>query len=136
MTEEEIIDELLALASRNGIEVTNVTTHDDSSPDVAFPFIRRIMMNPNYQTSYSFVFRLAHEISHILFGDDDLLPYYRFSPFFLKAEENSANTNAIRLIARIVYHDVPDEQRNWIEFMDHLGLQSHFEFAVKQALYN
>lgn len=136
MTEEEIIDELLSLASRNGIEVTNVTTHDDSSPDVAFPFISRIMMNPHYQTSYSFVFRLAHEISHILFGDNDLLPYYRFSPFFLKAEENSANTNAIRLIARIVYHDVPAEQRNWIEFMDRLGLQSHFEPVVKRVLYN
>ncbi|MCR8702820.1 ImmA/IrrE family metallo-endopeptidase [Weissella cibaria] len=136
MTEDEIKEELLALARRHDIDVINIDTRNDASPDVAFPFISKIMMNPNFVTGYHYVFRLAHEIAHILYGDTRMLPYYRFSPLFLKTEETTANMQAVRLIARIVYRDVPVEQRNWVEFMDHLGLQTHFEPIVKRVLYN
>ncbi|MCB5827545.1 MULTISPECIES: ImmA/IrrE family metallo-endopeptidase [Weissella] len=136
MTEDEIKEELLALARRHDIDVVNIDTRNDASPDVAFPFIRQIMMNPNFATGYHYVFRLAHEISHIIYGDAHALPYYRFSPLFLKTEEITANTQAIRVIARIVYRDVPVEQRNWVEFMDYLGLQTHFEPIVKRILFN
>lgn len=136
MTEDDLKEELLALARRQDIDVINIETSNDASPDVAFPFIMKIMMNPNFVTGYHYVFRLAHEIAHILYGDARMLPYYRFSPLFLKTEEITANSQAVRLIARIVYRDVPVEHRNWVEFMDRLGLQAHFEPIVKRVLYN
>lgn len=135
MNENDLEDELLALARRQDIEIINIETEDDSSPDVAFPFIRKIMMNPNFDTSYAYNFRLAHEITHVIYADKESLPYYRFSPFFLKEEENSANDHAIELIVNMVYKDVPTEQRNWLDFMNTLGLQSQFESTVKQILY-
>lgn len=135
MNDEDLQDELLALARRQDIEIINIETDDDASPDVAFPFIKKIMMNPNFDTSYAYNFRLAHEIAHVMYADKESLPYYRFSPFFLKEEENSANNHAIELIVNIAYRDIPTEQRNWLRFMNALGLQSHFESAVKYFLY-
>ncbi|MBJ7615344.1 ImmA/IrrE family metallo-endopeptidase [Weissella confusa] len=135
MNEEYLKDELLALAYRQDIDVLDIDTSDEYAPDIAFPFIKKIMMNPNFSTSYKYCFRLAHEIAHILYGDTSSLPYYRFSPLFMKVEENSANTHAVEMIANIVYRDVPLEQRNWLDFMDSLGLQSHFEELVKEVIY-
>lgn len=135
MNEEYLKDELLALAYRQDIDILDIDTSDEYAPDIAFPFIRKIMMNPNFSTSYKYCFRLAHEIAHILYGDNSSLPYYRFSPLFMKVEENSANTHAVEMIANIVYRDVPLEQRNWLDFMNSLGLQSHFEELVKEVIY-
>lgn len=135
MNEEYLKDELLALAYRQDIDILDIDTSDEYAPDIAFPFIGKIMMNPNFSTSYKYCFRLAHEIAHILYGDNSSLPYYRFSPLFMKVEENSANKHAVEIIANIVYRDVPLERRNWLDFMNSLGLQSHFEELVKEVIY-
>jgi Zn-dependent peptidase ImmA (M78 family) len=132
---KELRDYLLSIARQNGIKVTNVATSSEG-PDMAFPFASLIMMNPNSDSKYSYEFRLAHEISHILYGDSDAEAVYHFSPFALRTEERSANRHAIRLIARYMYEDTPVENRNWIEFMDEFGLQSHFEMMVKDVIYN
>lgn len=135
MVLKKLRTELLELAKKNDIEVISINNIGDDGSDTAFPFIRKIIMNENFKTGYSYEYRLAHELSHILFGDMNNLPLYKFSPYFHDVEEISANINAVNLISTILYADTPIEYRNWVDFMDILGLQSHFEHLVKEALY-
>ena len=49
-------------------------------------------------------------------------------------EERDAHFNAVKLIAKYIYQEVPLEYRNYINFMDESGLPSHFEYMVKEAI--
>ncbi|MDA5458901.1 hypothetical protein B816_387 [Weissella confusa] len=38
------------------------------------------------------------------------------------------------MIASFWFDDVPVESRNWLDFMNYLGLQSHFEDMAREAV--
>ncbi|WP_167846590.1 ImmA/IrrE family metallo-endopeptidase [Weissella confusa] len=92
-------------------------------------------MNPNSSTQYAYEFRLAHELAHLLYGDTESDAVYNFSPYMMRVSERVANVQAIRMIASFWFDDVPVESRNWLDFMNYLGLQSHFEAMVKDSIY-
>lgn len=127
----DLIDYLGFVATRNGISVQYIEGKK-SDPDVAFVLNNVINMNPNYDSKFSVDFRLAHEISHILWSKPTFL--YAFSPYMKNREERDAHFNAVKLIAKYIYQEVPLEYRNYINFMDEFGLPSHFEYMVKEAI--
>ena len=130
---KELREYLLNLARRNDITVSNVETKDDG-PDMAKPFLSMIIMNPNSSTQYAYEFRLAHELAHLLYGDTESDAVYNFSPYIMRVSERAANVQAIRMIASFWFDDVPVESRNWLDFMNYLGLQSHFEDMAREAV--
>lgn len=129
---EELLRQLLAMAERSGIVITDILG-GPNDPDVAFCNDRIININRNYNSRISVAFRLAHEISHIEFSNPSFL--YRFSPYIKNKEERETNERAIRIIARLVYIDTPNEYRNWSDFMTEFNLPSWFEPLVKDLIY-
>lgn len=129
-----IVSEALSKIIRD-YDVTVLQIESSSSdPDVAIPIEKLVIINTGLNTHYSMEFRLAHELSHIIYGDSESQKVYAFSPLSKKEEENVANYQAIRMLARIAYQDTPMEYRNYIDFMDIFGLPLHFENVVKRAV--
>lgn len=96
-----ITDNLHKLACANHIIVESVRDLSPETPD--FSIVRRqgVFMNTNYETNVSFNFRLAHELSHLLYGDKDIQKIYTFSEFGHRYEELQAHRNAIRMLMSI-----------------------------------
>ncbi|GEK28871.1 ImmA/IrrE family metallo-endopeptidase [Furfurilactobacillus siliginis] len=129
---EELFKKLLYIADRSGITITDIEG-SSSDPDIAFCKQRIINLNSNFDSEISVAFRLAHEISHILFSKPTFL--YTFSPYTKNKEERETNERAIRMIARLMYEDVTKDQINWLNFMNEFNLPSWFEPLVKNIIY-
>ncbi|MCM0582153.1 hypothetical protein H9L19_06650 [Weissella diestrammenae] len=130
----DLIDYLLTYCINKKIDVKFTNKLDESTPDICYPKHRKIIINKNYNTIISIAFRLAHEMSHILYGDSDAQGVYAFSPLSKKFEERLAHENGIELIARYVYSDTPVENRNYLNFMYEFGLPSSFENTVSDIV--
>lgn len=129
---EELFNRLIFIAEHDDILITEIPGKP-SDPDVAFCKDRIININRNYDSTISVAFRLAHEISHIQFSQPSFL--YQFSPYIKNKEERETNERAIRIIARLVYMDTPNEYRNWSDFMNEFHLPSWFEPLIKDLIY-
>lgn len=130
---EELFKKLLYIADQADIKITYIEG-SPSDPDVAFCNQKIINMNTNFESNISVAFRIAHEISHILFSKPSFL--YTFSPYVKNKEERQTNERAIHMIARLIYEDVPKDQINWLNFMNEFNLPSWFEPLVKDIIYN
>ncbi|QEA58140.1 hypothetical protein FGL75_09550 (plasmid) [Weissella hellenica] len=129
---EDLFSLLLKVAEKAGITITDIPGNSND-PDVAFCKSKIININRNYNSNISVAFRLAHEISHIEFSQPSFL--YAFSPYIKNKEERETNERAIRMIARLVYIDTPNEYRNWIIFMSEFNFPTWFEPLVKDLIY-
>ncbi|MBM7617316.1 Zn-dependent peptidase ImmA (M78 family) [Weissella uvarum] len=130
---EELFKQLLYIATQSDIIIKEVAGQA-TDPDVAFCKQRIINLNHNYQSSISVAFRLAHEICHIKFSQPTFL--YTFSPYIKNKEERETNERAIRMLARLIYADTPNEYRNWSDFMAEFCLPSWFEPLVQDIIYD
>ena len=110
---DEVRTELLKIAKKNKINVTNVNDLDSSTPDLSLVEFRGILMNLNLDTNVSYCFRLAHELSHIIYGDNNSNRIYGFSEYAKRGEELSAHKNAIRLLMKI---EAPFSPLSFIEY--------------------
>ena len=105
-------------------------------PDVVF--IREgkrplIVINTVSDSDVPVVARKAHELSHVLDGDGSARSY-TFSIGFKNNAERIANRGMVWRLAKIIYEDVPIEYRNYYDFMEAMGLPSHFEEIVREAV--
>lgn len=105
-----------------------------STPDVCISALHSIVINLNYDTSINLIFRLAHEISHLIFGDKNSQALYHFSPLCVNYEERVAHYEAVKMIAKYAYKETPKEYRNYVDFMTTLELPSSFELLVIDVL--
>lgn len=95
-----------------------------------------IVINENFQTRYPIVFRKAHEFSHLVFGNLDIGESYHFSGGLRHAEEIIANQGAVKLLCRIIYSQVPVEERSAQKFMSAFNLPSEYENIVSELVYS
>jgi Domain of unknown function (DUF955). len=133
---KDVLQYLLFIANKNDIRVVLSDELSSSTADFAITKLRTVVMNVNLDSGIELVFRLAHELSHLLFGDSDNVKLYQFSPYFQKSEERTAHNQAMHMIAKFVFQDTPIEYRNYLNFMDILGLPSWFEEMAKDAVLN
>ncbi|CAK1237007.1 ImmA/IrrE family metallo-endopeptidase [Fructobacillus cardui] len=98
---EEIEESLKSIATKNNVKVLNVDDVKSNVPDTTWPSCKAIMMNINFYTKVSYHFRLAHELSHLLYGDMSLQDVYQFSEFGKRGEELIAHKNAIKMLMEI-----------------------------------
>lgn len=132
MNEQELYDELLALAGENLINIEHTQGHAND-PDVAFTQLRIININDAFVTEYSKVARLGHEIGHFMSVGGNS-PVYHFSPLGKSSAEKSANRWFIEWVARRVYGDTDTVYWNWANLMLSLHLPSEFEPVVVDVL--
>ena len=124
------------LANINGINIVITDELDENDTDISIPAANTIVINENYKTTVDVAFRLAHELAHLIFGSNDQNKVYGFSIFSNKESEKSANRNALKIITKFLYKDVPLEYRNWVRFMEEFGLPDHLEHMVKEEILN
>jgi len=105
-------------------------------PDIVF--IREgkhplIVINALSATGIPVVARKAHELSHVLDGDGSAKSY-TFSIGFKNNAERIANRGMVWRLAKIIYEDIPLENRNYYDFMNWFHLPGNFESIVKDAI--
>lgn len=103
----EVLNEKIA-----ELKITVVRIPSDiSNADMSNIKKRVIILNPNFETTFSFPFRIAHEMAHILYGTGSKT--YTFSPLSKKDEEIEANVHGIQILADIFFGDYYTENQRW-----------------------
>lgn len=118
-----IYDALYDLADEHEISIYKLFMKPNT-PDVASPADNSVVMNPNFQTLVTYNYRLAHELSHILYGDADAQAVYQFSEYGKRGEELLAHRNAIKMLMSI---EMPSSPFN---FMSYYHIPSWLECDV------
>ncbi|CAK1246987.1 ImmA/IrrE family metallo-endopeptidase [Fructobacillus fructosus] len=97
---EEILEELENIARQNEITIFDVDSLEKDTPDSSMSNNKLVLMNPAYKKS-SYAFRLAHELSHIMYGNNLPDAVYQFSPYFQRGEEYEMHKHAIHMLMEI-----------------------------------
>lgn len=97
---KEILEELEKIARQNEITIFDVDSLEKDTPDSSMSDNKLILMNPAYAKS-SYAFRLAHELSHIMYGNYLPNVVYQFSPYFQRGEEYEMHKHAIDMLMEI-----------------------------------
>ncbi len=111
--QEDVLDYLLSICKKKHIKCFWPSSLDPHTPPTALPSKRRIVMNPNWHNQIAIPFQLAHEMAHILNGDD-------------------TNKTAIRIL--LSYFGTDDIVYNPISFMNSFAIPSYLGSAVSEEL--
>lgn len=109
---ENIKDALLTIAKKHSIDIYFLDMKPNT-PDVSSPKDKIVIMNNGFSNKATFVYRLAHELSHVLYGDSDAQAVYQFSEYGKRGEELLAHRNAIRLLMSIEF---PTSVHSFMEY--------------------
>ena len=109
----EIVDELKYQAKCHNIDILDIFDLTAETPDFSVVKRQGIFMNLNFDTKVSYEFRLAHELSHLIYGDGDTQRIYTFSEFGHRREELLAHRNAIRML---MYIEMPTSVNTFMEY--------------------
>lgn len=111
--EIEITNALKEIACNHNIIVEDNINLSSGTPDFSVVNRQGIFMNENFDTNVSFNFRLAHELSHLIYGNKDIQKIYTFSEFGHRHEELLAHRNAIRMLMSI---EMPTTVNGFMEY--------------------
>ncbi|MEX0381318.1 ImmA/IrrE family metallo-endopeptidase [Leuconostoc sp. MS02] len=92
-------------------------------PDVVNAKKKVIIINRNYQSHFSYHFRLAHEIAHLL--SDTTRTTYNFSQLAKTTAEKQANLTGIKILADFYFSDNQSKKMCWerrFPFIETFGL--------------
>ncbi|WP_134644652.1 hypothetical protein [Weissella cibaria] len=103
----DLINYLNIISNRNDIKVVYSQELDAYTPDLSVPSQRKIIINRKSNNNVSVAFRLAHELSHILFGSVEQNRVYAFSIGATKSSERIAHEQAMHMIVKYVFQDTP-----------------------------
>lgn len=120
----QITSSLESLACNNDITLVNAEDLSENVPDTALINTRAVIMNKQFDINVDYTYRLAHELSHILYGDKDAQAVYQFSEYGKRGEELLAHKNAIRMLMSI---EMPSSPFN---FMSYYHIPSWLECDV------
>lgn len=100
--------ELTMQANNVKLIVVHGTTFD---ADLSNKSKRTVIINPNFNTTFSLPFRIAHELAHVLYGENSKT--YLFSPLSKKTEETNANLLGIKLLSDIFFSEYTSNTQRW-----------------------
>ncbi|PND41323.1 ImmA/IrrE family metallo-endopeptidase [Leuconostoc mesenteroides] len=123
----QINSSLEKLACENDVAIVNADDLSTNVPDTVLVNTRVIIMTRQFDINVDYAYRLAHEISHILYGDHEAQAVYQFSEFGKRGEELLAHKNAIRLLMSI---ELPS---NPLKFISYYRVPSWIESYVIQT---
>ncbi|MDN2649606.1 ImmA/IrrE family metallo-endopeptidase [Leuconostoc lactis] len=109
----EIVEELQRQAKSHNIDILDIFDLSPEAPDFSVVKRQGVFMNINFDTKVSYEFRLAHELSHLLYGNGDIQRIYTFSEFGHRREELLAHRNAIHMLMSI---EMPTTVNGFMEY--------------------
>lgn len=93
-----------------------------------------IIMNPNWHNKNDFIFQLAHEISHIIRGDESDLCFYNTSYRNKASIEFQTNLEAIKLLIPFYCKETKKENANVYQFIESFGIPTHLSEVAQSQL--
>ncbi|MBZ5958179.1 ImmA/IrrE family metallo-endopeptidase [Leuconostoc gasicomitatum] len=120
----QIISSLEDLAYDKNVSIINANDLSDNVPDTALVNTRAVIMNVKFDINVEYLYRMAHELSHILYGDREAQAVYQFSEYGKRGEELLAHRNAIRMLMSIEMPSSP------LTFMNYYHVPSWLENDV------
>ncbi|WP_270314627.1 hypothetical protein [Leuconostoc citreum] len=67
----QITSSLETLACNNDVSIVDADDLSTNVPDTALVNTRAVIMNKYFDVNVDYAYRLAHELSHILYGDHE-----------------------------------------------------------------
>lgn len=102
------------------------------TPPACSVLTRKILMNRKWHKPISISFQLAHEMSHIINGDDSDFVFYNASFTGKQSVEYKANIGAIKLLVPYYYKDIEKENVNIYGFINHFDVPSFLTNVVRE----
>ncbi|MFD1485331.1 ImmA/IrrE family metallo-endopeptidase [Lacticaseibacillus baoqingensis] len=127
---DEIFSRLLDYAAIYDIEVGFEDRLSPNTPCTADSKTRRILINLNWHIPRQLPFQLAHEITHILNGDSNLL-YFTPSKTGI---EGDANSGAICLLVPMYFENVDPSLARVDEFMSFFAISPNMRDICSGAI--
>lgn len=104
----------MAMSMGYGVEITHDMRPD--TPALTSYEHKKIIVNGNYHLKNQVTFQFAHEVGHVLNGDESNKPLY-YTPTKYKIE-GAANRRAIGLLIPYYFENVPRNSANVVHFME------------------
>lgn len=120
--DDRISNYLEQIVQKNGLTLIHIDG-TELDPDVANGRKRAIIINNNYKTNFSRYFRIAHEISHLIYTRSNDI--YAFSPLSKLSDKTEANLHAIQILVDFYFSEIPLKQERWerrFHFIEAFGL--------------
>lgn len=103
------------------------------TPSASNARTRMIAINMNWHRKKELPFQIAHEIAHVLNGDDASILYFSTDVSHSKIE-HSANSNALNILIPMYFDDCSFECVNVGKFMEDLIIPARMEEEVRDKL--
>lgn len=126
---KEVIEYLLNFAFSKGFGFILTDKLKPSTPSCANPKQNKIIINLNWHNQKELPFQVAHEIGHMLNGDEGILYYSSYSSH--SKIERSADDKAIDLLFSYCL-DMGKVTINYSDFMEYYGIPNYLEQNVRQ----
>lgn len=124
------LEELLKLAKKEHIKIIWTQELAPTTPPVAIYNLRSIIMNSNWHNPNQFIFQLAHELAHLIYGDPLDLYLYNQTPAQKFKIESKINDYALQIIFNL-YNEIPYSEINIVSFMQKYEIPAHLENRVR-----
>lgn len=129
---DDLITYLLNFAMSHGIGFETMPDAPSDWASIAVPEYRKIMLNFNWENKREIPFQIAHEISHLLNKDNNVL--YHASYCESAKHEAGANLSAIDILigyyqANYGYDYITPEL-----FMKQFGIPNKYEYQVEDRV--
>lgn len=93
---------------------------------------RYVVLNYNWPNKREITFQLAHEIGHILDGDEGV--YYYATDRSAQICEGDANRTALHILVPIYFEEIKPEDANLHRFMSDLQIPSWLEHEAASII--
>ncbi|KRN34306.1 hypothetical protein IV36_GL000104 [Liquorilactobacillus mali] len=125
-----VLEKLLELAKKEHIRIIWTQELSPTTPPVAVYNLRCIIMNSNWHNPNQFIFQLAHELAHLIYGDPLDLRLYNRTPAQKFKIESYVNDYALQIIFHL-YSQTPYNKINVVSFMQKYAIPAHLENRVR-----
>lgn len=127
----DILTQVLNFAFNHGIGIELVPLKPWTAPK-SDSDSRVIILNSNWHQPRELAFQAAHEIGHLLNGDQGVL-YYATEPA-RQAAEGAANRTALSIIVPMYFAGKDPDEANVHEFMENMAIPCWLEDDAKDAI--
>ena len=128
---DDLTKYLINYAFDHGIGVVLTNQLPAELPSAASFQRRKVLINMNWQPKTEIPFIMAHEIAHVLNGDDGTR-YYESATIHSKVEYQ-ANLTAVEILLNYC-HNLDIEASNPVHLCENFGIPTALEYVVREQV--
>lgn len=131
---DDVLAYLSEVAIKQNIKVIWSDALSAYTPPACYVPRRIVMMNQFWHNKQDIPFQLAHEMSHVINGDDTDMVFYNASYTGKQSVEYKANVGAVKLLIPFYCGNRNKEQANAYEFESIFNVPPYLNDAVIEQI--